>query len=974
MNGFKITTSLTMAALLAFQSSINGQRSEDSGEDVVTLSPYAIEEDANIGYLATTTLAGSRLNTALRDIPATVHVFTPEFLEDIGAMDLEDVLLYSTNTIKNADEEDFFSGAFDVRAELSFRALVRGLPATRARNFFRWQLPTDTYNTERLAESRGPNGILFGIGGPGGVVNQSTKRARLSADTYRAQVKLGKNSLNRFSVDINKVLVEDKLALRINALYHDENGWRTYDRETKKAQHAALVFRPFENTTLHVAYENYERNDSVSRNVTTSLYTAKAWETAGRPTLDIVNMGAPPNPDLFAQGMQRHSGNMRVTMFDQEAGSIAGQVKDLRQSLYTRNRDSNGRGGFIVNDFVYPQALFPTDVSLEGPGQQRWLDYEDIMVQLDQKLAEGLFLHLGWNKTDSFWDALEGRGSTPGGPFGSIMGDPNEFFRDGTANPYAGGYFVDYAARRPINAKDIETRRIALSYEWNFSDWSDGWLANLGRHRFATSFEDYTEDADGRVESEVWLDAASGAPAYFTARPDHIRNRAWRRHYVNDENNFEDYHAPDFGVQYGRENAIPDPNDPSRMIYTDFVMDLRTPADLVHELESTMIALQSYFWDNRIVTTLGYRREEGNTTKFNYELNDIGNEYVPIGPNDVIFNEYTGDTKSLGGVFHANDWLSFTYNTASNVDIPDNDARVIPGTFPDAGEGEGEDFGVIFNLLDGRMVVRALRYETSQRKITSSLGIPAQVYNRSERILDGLFDQGFITEAEAAAHRLGDRVNRLYLDKDSVGYEFTVTANVTDNWSFNLNYSKTEKEQSNVGNAVKVWATEESAFWVQSLDGMDPNTVFVEDGGDTIQQEIEDLDFWISDRLRPGATKGLRPHKFNVFTNYNFRDGFMKGFSVGGGYRWLSENLMGWLNSNGRNIWGEAYGTADLMFRYRTKLSDKYNLSVQLNIQNVLDEDEYLPGAYNGNDPNRGLRNIYLREPIDYQLTTTISF
>ncbi|MCB1122616.1 MAG: hypothetical protein KJT03_13775, partial [Verrucomicrobiae bacterium] len=478
----RIIALLFISSQIIFTSLAAAQEDDD---EVVTLSPYQIEDDAHVGYLATTTLAGSRLNTALKDIPATVHVFTQEFIEDIGAIDLEDILLYSTNTIKNADEEDFFSGAFDVRAELSFRALVRGLPATRARNFFRWQLPTDTYNSGSLEESRGPNGILFGIGGPGGVTNQSTKRARLGRDSYQAQVKIGKNSLRRYTLDINKVLIEDKLAIRIDALYHDADGWRLYDRETKKAQYGSLVYRPFEGTTIHVAYENYDRNDSVSRNVTTSLYTTKAWETAGRPTYDVVNSAAPSNPTLFGVGLQRQNNNQRVTIFDQEAGSIAGQVKDLRQQLYTRNRDPNGSGGFDVNDFVYPQALFPTDVSVEGPGQQRWLDYQDLMIQLDQKLADRLFLHLGYNNTDSFWDALEGRGSTPGGPFGSIQGDANEVFRDGTANPYAGDYYVDYAARRPINAKDIETKRAAISYEWDFSDWSDGWLGSLGRHRFA---------------------------------------------------------------------------------------------------------------------------------------------------------------------------------------------------------------------------------------------------------------------------------------------------------------------------------------------------------------------------------------------------------------------------------------------------------------------------------------------------------
>ena len=65
---------------------------------------------------------------------------------------------------------------------------VRGLSATVTRNYFDWVLPTDTYNTERVEEARGPNSILFGIGSAGGVINSSTKQANLSRNFRSATV------------------------------------------------------------------------------------------------------------------------------------------------------------------------------------------------------------------------------------------------------------------------------------------------------------------------------------------------------------------------------------------------------------------------------------------------------------------------------------------------------------------------------------------------------------------------------------------------------------------------------------------------------------------------------------------------------------------------------------------------------------------------------------------------------------------
>ncbi|MEI6467821.1 MAG: hypothetical protein WCQ89_24080, partial [Verrucomicrobiota bacterium] len=54
--------------------------------ETITLSPFQVRSDADQGYTASNTLAGSRLNTELKNTPAAVTVFTKEFLEDIGAL------------------------------------------------------------------------------------------------------------------------------------------------------------------------------------------------------------------------------------------------------------------------------------------------------------------------------------------------------------------------------------------------------------------------------------------------------------------------------------------------------------------------------------------------------------------------------------------------------------------------------------------------------------------------------------------------------------------------------------------------------------------------------------------------------------------------------------------------------------------------------------------------------------------------
>ncbi len=72
--------------------------------EVVELSPFTVNSTADKGYRAENTLAGSRLNTSLRDTPASISVFTREFLDDIGLNEIEKLIDYSVNSQINTQD------------------------------------------------------------------------------------------------------------------------------------------------------------------------------------------------------------------------------------------------------------------------------------------------------------------------------------------------------------------------------------------------------------------------------------------------------------------------------------------------------------------------------------------------------------------------------------------------------------------------------------------------------------------------------------------------------------------------------------------------------------------------------------------------------------------------------------------------------------------------------------------------------
>ncbi|MEX0325034.1 MAG: TonB-dependent receptor plug domain-containing protein [Puniceicoccaceae bacterium] len=220
-------TLLTLLAGTISGSLLFAQEAADSdNEEVYELSPFIVESDSDIGYLATSTLAGTRINSDIKDIGAAVSVYTEEFIKDIDATKVEDILTYTTSGEGGGMQGNF--GGFaaessdDVRGNPSgvnrFRALA---PATRTRDYFESTIPSDNYNFGRVTISRGPNAILAGTGSAGGVVDVSLRKAVFN-DTNQIKYQYGEHGTHRGEIHFNRVLVDDRLAFRIDGLAERE--------------------------------------------------------------------------------------------------------------------------------------------------------------------------------------------------------------------------------------------------------------------------------------------------------------------------------------------------------------------------------------------------------------------------------------------------------------------------------------------------------------------------------------------------------------------------------------------------------------------------------------------------------------------------------------------------------------------------------------------------------------------------------
>ncbi len=234
--------------------------------EAVKLSPFVIEDNVDTGYLASSTLAGSRLKTDFRDIASQVSVMTPDFLADIGAFSNNDAFNYSMNTETSAEISGVTAQFFGTGATGNDAvSRTRGLGSmSNTRNFFRTDIPNDVYNTgdSGLTMASGPNAILFGLGAPSGLAESRYNTALLARSKSAITFATDTNGTKRGSLDLNQPLIRDRLGLRLDLLHNDRRFALRPAYEKDRRIFAALGYTPHRRVRIDVFTELMERQAS----------------------------------------------------------------------------------------------------------------------------------------------------------------------------------------------------------------------------------------------------------------------------------------------------------------------------------------------------------------------------------------------------------------------------------------------------------------------------------------------------------------------------------------------------------------------------------------------------------------------------------------------------------------------------------------------------------------------------------------
>lgn len=273
-------------------------------DEAVVLSPFTVTTSNDKGYFAANTLAGSRLNTNLADLGSSISVITKQQMEDTASTDINDIFRYEVNTegsltytpgtqsFRNDGVLDTIAGGTQGNAVASYTNAganrVRGLGSPSAAiNYYPSisAVPFDAYNTQSVEISRGPNSMLFGLGSPAGIANQSTASALLNRNTAQLAFRTDQYGSFRSSLNFNQGLIHDKLAIYGAALYDDRRFQRKPSYDKTERYYAAFTFKPFSKTTIKANFEKYDNDNHRPNSLTPRDYVTQ-WNLAGQPYYD----------------------------------------------------------------------------------------------------------------------------------------------------------------------------------------------------------------------------------------------------------------------------------------------------------------------------------------------------------------------------------------------------------------------------------------------------------------------------------------------------------------------------------------------------------------------------------------------------------------------------------------------------------------------------------------------------------------
>ncbi|MER8373878.1 TonB-dependent siderophore receptor [Mesorhizobium sp. M1406] len=237
----------------------SGAAHAQDGETATMLGKIEVTAQSNEilkqdGYVAKKDRIGTKTDTPLARIPQAVSVVTQKQIEDQKPRTLNETLGYTASANPNSFGFDTRYDAFFLRG---FQAFYNGMFRDGLRQYngpSAW-FRTEPYGIEGVTILKGPASSLYGVSGPGGIVNVVTKRPK---DEPFREIELLAGEHNRFqaALDASGPVNEDgSILYRFTSLGRKSDTELSGYPDDKVYLAPAITFKPDEDTKLTILGE-----------------------------------------------------------------------------------------------------------------------------------------------------------------------------------------------------------------------------------------------------------------------------------------------------------------------------------------------------------------------------------------------------------------------------------------------------------------------------------------------------------------------------------------------------------------------------------------------------------------------------------------------------------------------------------------------------------------------------------------------
>jgi catecholate siderophore receptor len=233
----------------------------DAQSDVrIVLQTVAVTDQITVfapPSLPVRSTTATRTDTPLRDVPQSVTVINKEVIAEQSMQNMADVVRYvpgigvaqgegnRDNPILrgNSSTSDFFVDG--IRDDVQY---------------FR-----DLYNVERVEALKGPNAMIFGRGGVGGVLNRVTRQADWKP-AHELTLQGGSFGDRRVSGDLGQIVTDD-FAARLTGVYEKSDSYREGAGLSRYGVNPTVAFAIGSDTMIRAGYEHFHDERTADRGI-----------------------------------------------------------------------------------------------------------------------------------------------------------------------------------------------------------------------------------------------------------------------------------------------------------------------------------------------------------------------------------------------------------------------------------------------------------------------------------------------------------------------------------------------------------------------------------------------------------------------------------------------------------------------------------------------------------------------------------